>query len=325
MLDISEGWISRKLRELQKRWILRRYIRAPFSRIGIQMYHVLISRKDSKRDPFDFVKECPFLYAYRKATSGIWNAFATLCIPANKESIRFLENGLKTIVELGFEIDLHKVHSAGVSNCFDYYQPKKGEWDIPWELLTIHLQRIQSDGLASSIPRIDTPENRVEIEIDDLDMQILDSIWNKVVSVSKIRSRLRVGQHRVAEKLQRLRENGLLVKTWDVHNIGLNEHAIIYCKNAKIGKTIAAWSLRLPRSRIYFSSREELVLVADLPRGGSFGLATALDVLNTDASIGTLSTRVEGRFEYPTKLWDSRYQRWKCPRERLETWVNQLE
>ncbi len=325
IVGISEEWMSRKLAQLQKRMVLRKFIRAPFSRIGIHMFHVLISRRDTDADPFDLFKDCPFLYSYRNVVSGDWSALATLSIPENRESMRFVKEGLKRIVEAGFDIDLHQIHSSGVSRCFDYYEPKIGQWDIPWELLSIHLQRIQSDDLASTIPKVDRPEKRIEIELDELDMKIIESVRVGVASVSKIRSHLKVGQHRVAEKLQNLRENGLVIKSWEVHNIGLNEHAIIYCKNRELGKTIAAWSLRLPKSVISFSSKDELMLLADLPKGGSFGLATALEGLNNGTYVGILSPQIYGAWGFPSALWDSKFQRWKCPRKELETWITQLE
>ncbi len=325
LVGISEEWMSRKLAQLQKRMVLRKFIRAPFSRIGIHMFHVLVSRRDTDADPFDLFKDCPFLYSYRKVVSGDWSALATLSIPENRESMRFVKEGLKRIVEAGFDIDLHQIHSSGVSRCFDYYKPKIGQWDIPWELLAIHLQRIQSDELASSIPRVDRPEKRIEVELDELDMKIFECVKKGMASVSKIRTHLKVGQHRVTEKLQNLRENGLIIKSWEVHNIGLNEHAIIYCKNNEMGKTIAAWSLRLPKSVISFSSKDELMLLADLPKGGSFGLATALEGLNNGTCVGILSPQIYGAWGFPSALWDPKFQRWKCPKKELETWIAQLE
>ncbi len=325
LVGISEEWISRKLAQLQKRMVLRKFNRAPFSRIGIHMFHILVSRRDTDADPFDLFKDCPFLYSYRKVVSGDWTALATLSIPENRESMRFVMEGLKRIVEAGFDIALHQIHSSGVSRCFDYYEPKIGQWDIPWELLAIHLQRIQSDDLASSIPRVDRPEKRIEIELDELDMKIFDCVNWGISSVSKIRAHLKVGQHRVAEKLQKLREVGLVIKSWEVHNIGLNEHAIIYCKNRELGKTIAAWSLRLPKSVISFSSKDELMLLADLPKGGSFGLATALEGLNNGTCVGILSSQTYGAWGFPSSLWDSKYQRWKSPKRDLETWIAQID
>ncbi len=325
IVSISEEWISRKLSQLQKRMILRKFHRVPFSRIGIHMFYILVSRRETERNPFNLFKDCPFLYSYRTVVSGGWIALATLTIPENRESLRFMKEGLKRIVEAGFDIDLHQIHSSGSSHCFDYYNPNSGQWNIPWELLAIHLQRIQSDNLSSSIPRVDRPEKRVEIELDELDMKIFNCVRMGIVSVSKIRSHLKVGQHRVAEKLQKLRENGLVVKSWEVHNIGLNEHAIIYCKDKKMGKTIAAWALRFPRNIISFSSKDELMLLTDLPKGGSFGIATSLEGLNNGTCIGFLSPQSYGSWGFPVVLWDSKHQRWKCPKKRLESWINLLE
>jgi len=325
LLGFSEEWVSRKLTQLQKRMILRKFTRAPFSRIGINMFQVLLSGTDSELDAYKLLKNYPFLFAYRNVVSGDWNAMATLCIPENRESLQLLKAGLKIIEKTGFVIDLHQYYSAGGASCFDYYDPKTGKWDIPWELLTIHLQRIHSDHLADSIPRIDRPENRVDIELDELDMQIIDCIREGLVSVSKIRSKLKVGQHRIAEKLKRLRDNGLIVRTWEAHNIGLNENAVIYCKKKDVGKSIAAWALRLPRTLVTFSTKEEVLLVISLPKGGSFGLATAINELDTSTSVGFLSQQVQGMWDFPIRLWDSRFQRWKCPKEDLEAWIEQIE
>ena len=324
-IDMSEEWISRKLAQLQEKMILRKFHRAPFSRIGIDMYQVLISRRDTEIDPFTLLKDCPFLYGYWRVIAGDWVGQATLCVPENNESNQYIRKGIESIIAAGFDIDLHKTHSAGGLYCFDYYVPKDGKWDIPWELLSIHLQRFHQDNLASTIRRIDTPKNRVALEFDDLDMQIIDCIWKRIVSVSKIRSELGVGQHRVAEKLQRLRENGLVVKSWEIYNVGLSEHGIVYCKDKRIGETIAAWSLRLPRTRINFSKDGNLILIVDVPKGGSFGLATALDEFSNDVSVGFLSHRVYGASGFPASLWDSKFQRWKCPKKRLEDWISQLE
>jgi len=324
-IDVSQEWISRKLTQLQKRMILRKFYRAPFSRIGIDMHQILISRRDAESDPFTLIKDCPFLYGYWRVTAGNLAAQATLFIPENKESVEFVKKGLKSVVEAGFNVTIHQTYSAGASFCFDYYVSKLGKWDIPWELLSIHLQRIQLNNLASSMPRIDTPKNRVEIELDDLDMKIITCIWRGIVSVSKIRSELKVGQHKVAKKLQRLRENGLVVKSWEVHNVGLSEHGIVYCKNKKIGDAIAAWSLRLPRTRINFSKDGNLLLIVDVPKGGSFGLASALDGVSNEISVGLLSHLVYGGSGFLGTLWDPKYQRWRCPKKRLETWLSQLD
>jgi DNA-binding Lrp family transcriptional regulator len=324
LVGISQEWASRKLSQLQKRMILRRFYRIPFSRIGIRMFHVLMAKKTSKADSFALIKDCPFLHSYRKVVSGDWDSLATLCIPDNQSSMQYLEDGLNLVESAGFRIEVHRINTSGVSHSFDYYSTREKQWNLPWELLAIHLQRIHSDDLASSMPRVDTPELRTDVHLDDLDVRIFDCVRGGVSSVSKIRSHLKVGQHRVADKLRRLRENELIVNTWEVHNIGLNEHIFVYTKEKEIGKTIAAWALRIPRSIISFTPEEEIMLIVDLPRGGSYGLASAIGEIQSKVSVGILSSSIYGSWIFPHSLWDSKYQKWLCPEEILEKWIRSL-
>ncbi|MHA2287076.1 MAG: hypothetical protein ACXABZ_14530, partial [Candidatus Thorarchaeota archaeon] len=67
--------------------------------------------------------------------------------------------------------------------CFDYYDA--GDWNIPWELLAVQLVRIYSDRLAEAIPRIDTPQLKPSLQLEDFDMKILDCIRRGITSVSK--------------------------------------------------------------------------------------------------------------------------------------------
>jgi len=320
-IGISQEWISKKIRHLQKRMVLRRFYRAPFSKIDIRMLHVLVGRGKGEADPFRYFKSCPFLYSYRKVVSGPWIALATLCIPENELSFQYLNQGLDTIAKSGFIIETHLINSSGFSHCFDYYSARSGGWDIPWELLTVHLQRIHSDDLAKSMPKIDVPESKTDKHLTELDMRIIDCVRMEMTSVSKIRSHLKIGQHRAAERLRELRDAGLLVKTWEAHNIGLNEHVFVHSQQKKVSRSLAAWSLRLPRAIASFSKEGELMLIVDLPRGGSYGLATALEGVGPTCSTGILSSETHGNWGFPSWLWDARFQKWTCPKKELEAWI----
>ena len=325
LVGVTHEWVSRKLSQLQKRMILRKFDRVPFSRIGIRMHYLLMATGTSDRDSFSTIKDCPFLNSFKRVVTGEWDALVTLCIPDNQQSIQYLDEALDFIEKSGTTLGFHQIVSSGVSHCFDYYSAKYRQWDIPWELLAIHLQRIKSDELASSIPRIDTPELKLDTRLDDLDIGILDCVSKGVSSVSRIRSKLRVGQHRVADNLRKLRESELVVKTWEAHNIGLSEHVVVHIHDNVVAKAIAAWSLRIPRSIISFSPDDELMLLVDLPRGGSYGLASALSAIETKISVGILSPSTYGSWKFPTSLWDSSYQKWKCPEEDVKDWIISLK
>ena len=174
------------------------------------------------------------------------------------------------------------------------------------------------------MPRIDTPESKTDLKLTEIDLRIMHCIWRGLTSVSKIRTHLKIGQHRVADRLRELRDSGLIVKSWEAHSIGLNEHVFVYSQEREIGSSLAAWSLRLPHSIISFSQEGELMLIADLPQGGSYGLATALEGVNTACCTGILGSEAYGSREFPSDLWDARFQKWDCPKKDLEAWCEGL-
>ena len=133
---------------MQKRYLLRKFIRAPFSRVGIQMMHVLLKSKENVS--FDFFQSCPFLYSQRRVTSGYWKEMVTLCIPENDRSFEYLEKGLKRIHKNGYESSIHHIRSSGMSYCFDHYSMSDNYWNIPWELLC---SPFQTDDKSSSMSK----------------------------------------------------------------------------------------------------------------------------------------------------------------------------
>jgi DNA-binding Lrp family transcriptional regulator len=321
---ISSEWISRKIGELKKRNILREFERMPFSRVGIDMFQVMLEKTDAEEDPFSLVKKCPFLFSFSRVVSGSWNSIITLCIPENVRSRELAIGGLQLVAEHGFNIDIHQIKSSGVSYCFDFYGSDIGQWDVPWGLLTVHLRRIGLDGLAAAIPRKDTPALRSNIPLDELDIKILDCVWRGFNSVSKIRTELKVGQHRVAESLKKLRESEILITSWEIHNIGLNEHVVVYETDAEKALTIAGWALRLPRSIISFAETGELLLTTELPKGGSYGLATSINEFSADTRVGVLGRKVYGTWRFPVTRWNHELQSWTCPESQLEEWISGL-
>ena len=321
----SNEWVSKKVKELQKRRILRKFERVPFSRVGINMYHVFLGKDSEGEDPFQLLKDCPFLYSYRRVNSGPWSSLATICIPENTESFRLFKKGIGLIRKTGYDATVHRIQSSGVSHCFDYYLTEEGKWDIPWELLSVHLRRIQLDDLASIIPRIDTPVTRCDLPLTRLDMDIIDCVRRGITSVSKIRAHLGVGQQRVADHLRALRQNGLILTTWEGHNIGLIEQVVVHSQNPEASNALAAWARRLPRGIVSFSEKGELVLIGSVPLGGGYGLASAVEELALIAEVGILSVNAYGSWGFPGSLWNERYQKWESPKKLLDAWLEDLE
>ncbi|MCK4566041.1 MAG: Lrp/AsnC family transcriptional regulator, partial [Candidatus Thorarchaeota archaeon] len=303
-LNITPEWVSRKIGQLRKRGILRRFDRVPFSRVGIRMFNLFVDSGITNEDPFKFLEGCPFLYAYYRVLTGKWDCLAILAVPDNITSMKFLADLERILKKWGLDFSLFEIASSGTVNCFDHYDVSAKQWSLPWELLEIHLKRIFDSGLAHVIDRIDSPANRTRIRLDELDMQILEMIRHGDTSVSKVRNALRIGQQKTVERIRRLREERLIDTTWEVHNVGLNEPVIVTSTDVTIGRAISAWSQRLPRAIASFDVSRNLTLLSQLPRGGVYGLTKAMSFLAHKVDVGVLDEKIYGGWGFPTHLWD---------------------
>jgi hypothetical protein len=322
---ISSEWVSRKISDLRRRFILRRFERVPFSKIGIRLYNLLLGSEGVADNTFSLLSSCPFLYSYRRVQTGYWSTLATLAVPDNHRSVRSISSFLKSLSDRGLDAALIEVVSSGTVNCFDFYDSRLGAWMIPWELLEIQIRRILEDHLASAFPRIDRPAQQTKLHLDHLDLQIMDCVRRGMSSVAKVRTNLRIGQETAATRLKRMRKMGLIVPTWELRNIGLNESVIVFTDDSETGESIAAWTQRLPKSIIAFDDDRRLTLTTMLPKGGGFGMTWALSTVPRITSIDILGPQIHGSWGFPTDLWDAYEQRWLSPESRVETWLGQLD
>jgi len=319
-LALSPQWVSTEVTELQKRYILRKFEVVRFSKIGIRMFHLLIGTDNPNESSLNLLDKCPFVYGMRRVLSGPWQLLATLTIPDNQESIRAVDEFMKTVNRWDFQTVLTEVVSSGIHYCFDYYSVDTAGWDIPWDLERIQVRKIYTDSLSSAFPRIDHPREGMRLEFDDLDMKILDRVWNRVGSVAKIRKELHVGQERVATKLRLLREEGIVNEQWEIHNIGLTESIALFTSDVEIGKAIAAWANRLPKSIVSFDLDNQLMMISSVPVGGGYGMGWALESLSKAVSANLLGPPIYGRWGFPLHLWRSDSQRWTFPDQQVAEW-----
>ncbi|MFW9803806.1 MAG: winged helix-turn-helix transcriptional regulator [Candidatus Thorarchaeota archaeon] len=319
-IGISVEWVSRRISSLRRHFVLRRFEHIPFSKIGIRLFHLFLG---SDNNALRYISNCPFLYAYQKVLTGRWSGFATLAVPDNNQSMKSIKDFLH-LMQRRIESVLIEIESSGTINCFDFYDGKEGCWAIPWNLLAIHIRKIHDADLASAFPRVDSPACKTRLHLDSLDIRILNQVRMGVNSVAKIRAALEIGQERASRRLNQLRESGLIVTTWEVHNIGLNEGVIVVSDDIKTGESIAAWAQRLPRCIVSFDKGRRLVMIAQLPAGGSHGLPWALSSLSENLTIEVLGTKIYGGYGFPDKLWNSHKQRWECPEDEIEKWLGSI-
>lgn len=321
---LSSQWVSTRAKELQKKYILRKFETVRFSKIGIRMFHLLIGTGNPEESSWGLLKKSPFVYSMRRVLSGSWQLLATLTIPDNPESIRAVDEFITTVERWKFRTLLTEIVSSGTHYCFDYYSGESGKWHIPWDIERIQVRKIHTDNLWPLFPKIDQPREKVSREFDALDMQILSKVWNRVSSISEIRRQLKVGQERVASKMKSLREEGIIAETWEVHNIGLTESAMLLSHDVEVGRAIAAWTNRLPKSIVSWDLDSRLTLLSSLPEGGSYGLLWALESLPRVVSANLLGPPIHGRWGFPEGLWNESTQRWQFPSERVAEWFESI-
>lgn len=323
-LRLSPEWVSARISEMRGRNILHKFEVVRFSRIGIRMFHMLLSTDADEDNPHKYLAKCPFLYSTSNVLSGEWSVFAILAVPDNMDNIRALQSFQNAASKWNVKTYSAEVVSSGTRFCLDYYSSEKMLWAIPWDLERVQLAKIYEGGLATMFPRVDEPKNEGRLQLDELDMRILDAVWNRLTSVSKIRANLKVGQKRVADRLKLFRKQGLISTQWEVHNIGLTEFAFATTENSEIGRAIAAWSLRLPRCIVSFDLDGRMLMQGSFPIGGGYGFAWALGTLPKVVSIGLLSPPIYGNWGFPLDLWNSNKNSWNCPRQKIGGWLESI-
>ncbi len=319
-VGISVPWLSRRISEMKKSYLIREFNNVPFSKVGIRMFHLLLTAADTAEDPFHYLVDCPFLFSYQNVLSGVWTTKAVLCVPDNITSMRSVYAFIDELRGWNIEGTLIEVASSGANYCLDFYSVETGGWDVPWRLLGVEAYKIYSEDLATAVPRIDREQARTKLKIDELDMSILECVRQGVDSVGRIRDRLRVGQHRVANKLKRLRKHGLIVKRWEAHHLGLVENVMVVAEARRTSESIGTWAQRLPKIIVSFDLNRRLLLSADLPSGGTYGMASCLRRLPERVVVGILAPKLHGAWGFPTDLWNAKEQRWEAPEEKIHTW-----
>jgi DNA-binding Lrp family transcriptional regulator len=318
---LSESWISTKVNQLKNRYVLVELTTTPFSRIGIRTFHVLLSGS-SGDNPTRFIKNCPFLYNIRPILNGPWQVISRLAVPDNIENIKSLDQMVSILQRYGIAVDLSETYSVGINNSFYHYSIKNNHWDIPWVAMESWGYRIQSESLHQLIEPIDFPAKTTDHYLDEIDMDILELAHNGDASTRTLRKKLSIGQNQLSGRVKILRDEELIRKVWAVYNIGLNERVALRTHDKATSHMLDAWARELPRSYLRYEENRNLLLMTELPSGGSIKLMDALRKLKWPVTVAPIGSGVWGQWEFPKNLWDVDRQRWTSPHPQLVDWLN---
>ncbi len=323
LAGLSRSWLSTQINRLKRRYVLIGVVYTPFSKIGIRSFHVMLSGQ-SWDDPTRFISDCPFLYNVRYILNGPWQVLARLALPDNPENLRTLEMLSSRLNDISVAVDISETHSAGLSHSFYHYSVSNRRWEIPWVAMLGWGQRIQDESLDNLVERIDAPAHTTDEYIDDIDMRILGYVHRGIFSTRALRSKLAIGQNQLSRGFKRLRSAGLIRKSWNVNNIGLRERVALKASDRRVGRILDVWSRELPWVNLRYGKRRDLLMIADLPIGGSAKMMDTIRALKWPLIVSPLGSGIGGNWRFPEHLWNVERQRWQSAKEDIELWMDRF-
>ncbi len=320
---LSESWVSTKINYLKRKYVLMEHTSVPFSTIGIKTFHVLLAGP-SWSDLTALLTKCPFLYELRAILNGPWHYMARFAVPDNSENIRSIKQMVSILESFGIASDISETFSVGVSNSFYHYNAKTHSWEIPWIAMQGWGHRIKEESIDQLIENIDYPARTTDCYLDSFDINILDSVQQGLTSTRGLRKELSIGQNKLLKHLKKLKTEGLIRRDWGIFNIGLVERLALRATDARTASLLDAWSRELPRVFLRYEQNRHLLMIVELPLGGSTRMMDTLRLLKWPVTISPLSSAIWGHWQLPKPFWDVEHQRWRAQRDDVEFWLSVL-
>lgn len=321
--NLSESWVCTRINRLRKKYTLRTLTTTPFSRIGIRTFHVLLAGP-SWSDPSKLLDGCPFIYDMRSILNGPWQLIGRLAVPDNPENTQYLDQMSSILNNNGIAVDVAETYSVGISNSFYHYNAETHRWEIPWIAMRGWGHRITEETLHHLVERIDVPAKTTDTYLDSLDMEIMALVQKGVTSSRALRKELAIGQTKLSTRIKRLKSEGLIHRVWNVQNIGLVERVAIRANDRETADILDTWARELPRAFLRYEENRNLLIMTDLPAGGSTQLMDTLRSLRWPVTVSPLSSGIWGHWQFPYDLWDVEKQCWQCPKDEVTAWLERV-
>ncbi|MDH4212773.1 MAG: winged helix-turn-helix transcriptional regulator [Candidatus Thorarchaeota archaeon] len=320
---LSESWVCTRINRLKRKYILRSVTTTPFSRIGIRTFHVMLAGP-SRSEPSRILEGCPFVYDVRSVLNGPWQTIARLAIPDCTGNIQSLDQMSSMLNNNGIAVDIAETYSVGISNSFYHYNTEKRRWEIPWIAMRGWGHKITEESLHHVVERIDLPAKTTDAYLDSIDMEILALVNNRITSSRALRKRLAIGQAKLSSRIKKLRSEDLIRRVWNVQNLGLVERVAIRANDRDTASILDTWARELPHAFLRYEENRKLLMMTDLPAGGSTQLMDTLRSLKWAVIVSPLSSGIWGQWQFPFSLWDVESQCWQSPKDEIATWLGRV-
>ena len=181
---------------------------------------------------------------------------------------------------------------------------------------------LQREDLSFVYPELQLSDPDKNIELDETDIRLLSEFEKGKRTARSLQNTLGIRMHTVLERLERLKDDDVIRKSWEVHHIGLVEESIVFTEDEKAGNSTTALALRLPRCFIDYDQNERLFMRTRLPSGGSFGFAHALEPMKSLSDIHLIGDRIWGRWRLSDWIdeWNPKTGQWRPTSKNLNRW-----
>jgi DNA-binding Lrp family transcriptional regulator len=325
--DVSLRWARSIRKKMKKRGQLMEFDVVVYSKIGIRAFQVvLLSDIDEQEDCSYLIEDCPFVFSSSSILTGGRGLYVTLCMPDNPENLMHLDNLVDTAKSQGLKAFIFERHRSGNWLNLNDYEPNTGDWSIDWGSVRMEGQMLQREGLSFVYPELRLSDPTKSIELDETDIRLLSEFEKGKKTARSLQNTLGIRMDTILERLDRLREDDIIRKSWEVHHIGLIEESIVFTEDENARNCTTALALRLPRCFVDYDQDERLFMRGRLPEGGSFGLAHALEPINSLSGIHLVGDRIWGRWHLGDWIdeWNPRTGQWRPTSKDLSRWYRSM-
>lgn len=249
-IRINPRKVSSTIASLKRRGILFLRESVAFSRLGFSTYNLyLVPRRTLEEKALEILRRYPYLYSLTELIDGLGGYIATLVLPfwldIEKEMQR-IRGLLEQLCQPNRFLCFKRTRSYRHRN-FRHYSLSDNDWRIPWQSWTLWLKRILEHSELSSVSEVMTKLNSRRTEkpaaLDEIDWAILKEVWDGESRARQLRQKLGIGSLQLQERMQRLREKGVIMTSVGVLCVGLSEPVflLIHGNPKKLWSLIAAF------------------------------------------------------------------------------------
>jgi DNA-binding Lrp family transcriptional regulator len=327
--DVSPRWARSICKKMKERGQLMEFDVVVYSKIGIRAFQVIfLSDIDEQEDCSYLIEDCPFIFSNSSILTGGRGLYATLCMPDNPENLTHLDNLLNIANSHGLRVFIFERQKSGNWLNLNDYQPNTGgAWSIDWESIRMEGQMLQREDLSFVYPEIQLSDPEKSIELDETDIRLLSEFEKGKKTARSLQNTLGIRMDTILERLERLRADDIIRKSWEVHHIGLIEEAIVFTEDEKARNCTTALALRLPRCFVDYDQDNRLFMRSRLPPGGAFGLSHSLEPINSLSGIHLVGDRIWGRWHLSDWIeeWNPKTGQWSPTSRDLSRWYRSME